>query len=303
MMIVTRIFPALTTAKVRPMPDKLSNIPDNTAVRTALWRALHVELDSPPHIFEDTLGLQLADPEPDWRARPDMSAFTRPFRAAIVARARFVEDCLAKQVTEGVAQYVIMGAGLDTFAQRQPQLATHLQIFEIDQPAMQEWKKHRLLTLGLGIPNYLHWVPVNFETEDDWLAPLSASGFAATQPALVAATGLSMYLTPAAIEKMLRQLATLAPGSTLVLSFMLPIELNDPDLRPSVERAAQGARAQGTPWLCFFTPKEILALALDAGFSEVEHISAAALSTRYFMDRTDGLRLPNAAEEILLART
>src|SRR4051812_29226153 len=96
--------------------------PDDTAVRVALWRALHVEIDSPPHVLEDEVGLQLAAPKDDWRSRPDMSQFTRPFRASILARARFIEDLVAKQVARDIRQYVILGAGLDTFAQRRADL-------------------------------------------------------------------------------------------------------------------------------------------------------------------------------------
>src|SRR4051794_41907173 len=96
------------------MGDKQAAEPDNTAVRTALWRALHVEADAPPHVFVDEVGLKLAAPDHGWRARPDMSPFTRAFRASIVARARFVEDLVAEQVAHGVRQYVILGAGLDT---------------------------------------------------------------------------------------------------------------------------------------------------------------------------------------------
>ena len=100
------------------MHEKQMAAPDNTAVRVALWRALHVEVDSPPHVLEDKVGLKLAAPDDGWRNRPDMSPFTRPFRASIVARARFIEDLVAEQVAHGVGQYVILGAGLDTFAQR-----------------------------------------------------------------------------------------------------------------------------------------------------------------------------------------
>jgi methyltransferase (TIGR00027 family) len=111
--------------------------PDNTAVRVALWRALHLEIDPPPHVFEDRVGLELAAPEGDWRSRPDMSPFTRPFRASIVARARFIEDLVAAEAARGVVQYVILGAGLDTFAQRRPEIASRLRVFEIDQPGAQ----------------------------------------------------------------------------------------------------------------------------------------------------------------------
>lgn len=283
------------------MQDKKAAEPDNTAVRTALWRALHLEVDSPPHVFEDNVGLKLAAPDEGWRNRPDMSPFTRPFRASIVARARFVEDFVAGQVARGVGQYVILGAGLDTFAQRRPELASRMLVFEIDRPGPQEWKRRRLIELGLGIPSFLRLVPVDFEAGDTWWERLVASGFNAERPAVVASTGVSMYLTRDAVTATLRQVATLAPGSTLVMSFMLPIELLDPEVRTGVERAAEGARASGTPFISFFTPAEMLALASDAGFKEARHVSAAMLAQRYFTGRTDGLRPPDNSEELLVA--
>lgn len=275
--------------------------PDNTAVRVALWRALHVAADALPHVFTDELGLALAAPEVGWQARPDMSAFTRPFRAAIVARARFVEDVVAERVAAGLGQYVILGAGLDTFAQRAPALAARLQVFEVDQPGPQAWKRQRLVELGLGVPPGLHLVPVDFERGDAWLAQVTAAGFDPTRPALIASTGVSMYLTREAITQTLSQIAALAPGSTLIMSFLLPIELADPDVRPGIEAAARGARASGTPFLSFFTPTEMLALARAAGFKNVQHVSADALAARYFADRPDGLRPPANSEELLVA--
>jgi methyltransferase (TIGR00027 family) len=277
--------------------------PDETAVRVALWRALHVEVDAPPHVFEDELGAKLADPEDGWRSRPDMSPFTRPFRASIVARARFLEDLVAERAAAGVGQYVILGAGLDTFAQRRPELASRLLVFEIDRPGPQAWKRRRLVDLGLGIPSFLRLVPVDFEAGDAWWERLAASGFDSGRPAIVASTGVSMYLTRDAIVATLRQVAALAPGSTLAMSFLLPIEMTDPEVRPGLERAVAGARASGTPFLSFFTPPEMLSLARDAGFAEVQHVPAATLAQRYFAGRTDGLRPPNNAEELLLAST
>jgi len=285
------------------MADERTVAPDNTAVRTALWRALHVEVDAPPHVFEDVLGLKLAAPDDGWRERPDMSPFTRPFRASIVARARFVEDLVAERAACGVGQYVLLGAGLDTFAQRQSELASSMRVFEIDRPAAQEWKRRRLVELGFGIPSFLHFVPVDFETGDEWWERLSASGFNPQKPAVVASTGVSMYLTKEAIMATLRQVAMLTRGSTFVMSFMLPIELNDPEIRSGVERAAAGAKASGTPWLSFFTPAEMLTLAREAGFRKLEHLSAATLAERYFAGRTDGLRPPNDSEELLVATT
>lgn len=285
------------------MSEKQVPVPDNTAVRVALWRALHVEADAPPHVFDDEIGLKLVAPDEGWRNRPDMSPFTRPFRASILARARFVEDLVEERVAQGVGQYVILGAGLDTFAQRRPELATRLVVFEIDRPGPQAWKRQRLDQLGYGVPSFLRLVPVDFEAGEGWWEGLTTSGFDSRRPAVVASTGVSMYLTLDAITATLRQVATLAPGSTFAMSFMLPIAMADPELRPGIERAAAGARANGTPFISFFTPAEMLALARDAGFKQVQHVSAATLAQRYFAGRTDGLRPPNNSEELLVAST
>lgn len=285
------------------MRDEHTPEPDNTAVRVALWRALHLEIDAPPHVFNDEVGLKLAAPDHDWRDRPDMGPFTRPFRASIIARARFIEDLVAEQATRGVGQYVILGAGLDTFAQRRADLASHLVVFEVDQPGPQAWKHQRLIDLGLGMPSFLRLVPVDFEAGEPWLEHLTAAGFDSGRPTVVASTGVSMYLTRDAITATLRQVAAFAPGSMLAMSFMLPIDLLDPEVRPGVERAAAGARASGTPFISFFTPPEMLTLAREAGFREVQHVSAASLAQRYFAGRSDGLRPPDHSEEFLVAST
>lgn len=285
------------------MPDTPEAAPDSTAVRVALWRALHVEADAPPHVLVDTIGLQLAAPDAGWRDRPDMSPFTRSFRASIVARARCIEDLVTERAGQGVGQYVILGAGLDTFAQRRPDLAPRLRVFEIDKPSPQAWKRQRLMDLGFGIPPFLRFVPVDFEAGDAWWEQLVASGFDSRQPAVVASTGVSMYLTIEAVTATLRQVATLAPGSTFVMSFLLPVELADPEARPGIERAIAGARASGTPFISFFTPADMLIRAREAGFKEVQHISAAELGQRYFAARADGLRPPKNTEELLVAVT
>ncbi|HXE66557.1 MAG TPA: class I SAM-dependent methyltransferase [Rhodanobacteraceae bacterium] len=286
------------------MPDDpTAPAPDNTAIRTALWRALHVLADPPPHVFDDTVGLKLASPQEGWRERPDMSAFTRPFRASILARARFIEDLVEEQAAHGIDQYVILGAGLDTFAQRRPELSSRMRVFEIDQPGPQAWKRQRLIDLGFGIPPHLQLVPVDFEAGDDGWECLAAAGFDTAKPAVVASAGVSMYLTRDAIVETLRRVAALAPGSTFAMSFMLPVEMLGPEIRTGVERAAAGAKASGTPFLSFFAPNQMLALAREAGFRQARHVSAASLAKRYFANRTDGLRPPDNSEELLVAET
>ena len=287
---------------MRIVNDQQNAAPDSSAVRLALWRAVHVQVDAPPHVLEDDIGLKLVAPDEGWRQRPDMHPEgTKLFRAAIVARARFIEDLGVEQAGRGTGQYVILGAGLDSFAQRRPDMASRLTVFEIDQPGTQAWKRQRLIDCGFDIPDWLKLVPVDFEADASWLERLRASGFDAGKPAVVSSTGVSMYLSKDAVAATLREVAALAPGSVLAMTFTLPLELVDLEVRPGFERALQGARASGTPFVSFFMPAEMLALAREAGFKTVQHVSGATLSQRYFANRTDGLRPPNNAEELLIA--
>jgi methyltransferase (TIGR00027 family) len=285
------------------VPDNPAPAPDSTAVRTALWRALHVQVDAAPHVLEDLVGLKLAAPNEDWRLRPDMDPqFTKLFRASIVARARFIEDLVEEQAGRGVDQYVILGAGLDTFAQRRPEVASRLHIFEVDRAGPQAWKRRRLIELGYGVPEWLELVAVDFEAGGSWLERLASSGFDARRPAVVSSTGVTMYLTKDAVAATLRQLAVLAPGSTLAMTYILPMELAEPEERPGREIAERGARASGTPFVSFFTGPEMESLARAAGFKNARHVTAADLARRYFSGRTDGLRL-SKSEETLVATT
>jgi len=280
--------------------EKQTGAPESTALRVALWRAIHVQFDPPPHILEDEIGLKLAAPAEGWRDRPDMNPeYTRRFRAAIVARARFIEDLVLEKAGQGVGQYVILGAGLDTFAQRRPGIGPRLTIFEVDPPGPQAWKRQRLMELGYGVPDWLRFVPVDFETGPSWWDQIKAAGFNAGLSAVVSYAGVSMYLTQEAIMTTLRQAAKFAPGSTLAMTYLLPMEQMDPEERVGFGMAEKGARAGGTPFISFFTPARIMAMAREAGFKEVRCVSGADLTRRYFAGRKDGLRA--GSEELLLA--
>jgi methyltransferase (TIGR00027 family) len=273
--------------------------PDSTAVRVALWRALHVELDAAPHVLDDTIGLQLADPDPEWRHRGDMNPHgTRAFRASIVARARYLDDLVRERAAEGVGQYVILGAGLDTFAQRNPDVA--MRIFEVDQPGTQEWKRRRLTEIGFAPTQNPTFVPVDFESGESWPDALSANGFDASAAAVVSSTGVSMYLTREATEATLRQVAALASGSVLAMTFMLPVDLVDESERAMQEAVEQAAAASGTPFISHYSPDALADMCRAAGFSTVHHVSPAELTERYFAGRPDGLR-PPTAEQLIVA--
>jgi methyltransferase (TIGR00027 family) len=228
--------------------------------------------------------------------------FTSGFRAAIVARARFIEDLVAERAGLGTGQYVLLGAGLDTFAQRRADLAARLVVFEVDQPGTQAWKRQRLIDLGYGVPDWLRLVPVDFEEGASWQQEVAKAGFDAAKPAVVASTGVSMYLTREANLATLRDLAALAPGSTVAMTFLLPLDLVDERDRPGWVMSENGARSSGTPFISFFRPEEFLDLARAAGFSDVRHVSGHDLNDRYFAGRPDGLRM-STGEDFLVAVT
>ncbi len=149
-------------------------------------------------------------------------------------------------------------------------------------------------------PESVHFVPVDFEAGAAWTEPLLAAGFRAEHRAVVASTGVSVYLTAPAITATLRQIAGWAAGSMLVMSFMVPLDSVEAEERPALQGAERGARAGGTPWISYFTPAEMVDLARDAGFGEVRHVSGADLADRYFADRLDGLA-PSSAEHLIVA--
>ncbi|MDR2146687.1 MAG: class I SAM-dependent methyltransferase [Tannerella sp.] len=272
--------------------------PDNTAVRTALWRALHVQADAKPSIIEDEVGLQLIAPPDGWKERPDMK-FTKRIRASIIARTRFIEDLIMEKSRQGIEQYVILGAGLDTFAQRHPDMASKLQIYEIDRAGTLVWKRRRLVELGFGIPGNLHLTPVDFEHES-WFQQLLRAGFDAEKPAVVVCTGVTLYLTKEAIVSTLQQLAEFASGSTFAVTFNLPVELINDEDKPLIEMSIKGARESGTPMISFLSPEEILTLARNAKLKNAGIISTRDMEQRYFAGRTDHL-LPAEGEVFLLA--
>ncbi|MDM5206591.1 class I SAM-dependent methyltransferase [Cytobacillus kochii] len=277
--------------------------PDHTAVRVSLWRALHLIVDEKPYIFHDNIGLKLISPNDDWQKRPDMDvANTSAFRASIVARSRFVDDLVVEQCEKGVDQYVILGAGLDTFAQRHQELCPQLTIYEIDQVDTQLWKKRRLEETGYPIPDCLKFVSVNFEEKQGWLDQLKKKGFDDTKPAVVVSTGVTQYLTIDAIMDTLKMFSKLAEGSKLALTFLLPFEkIKKQDERKEVDEAEIGAKAGGTPFISFFTPSEMLALAGEAGLKDVIHLSSIDLKEKYFRERTDQLMLQSG--EVFIVAT
>ncbi len=273
--------------------------PDNTALRTALWRALHVLIDDKPHVIEDKIGYELIKPEKDWQERPDMK-YTKRLRASIVARARFIEDVAKEEIEKGVKQYVLLGAGLDSFAQRNTAISSQVNIYEIDQPDTLAWKEEKLIENGYRIHDNLHFVVVDFENSS-WWDELLEKGFEVNLPTFVSCTGVTLYLTKDAINDTLKKMASLASGSTIAIAFYLPLEQLDEEDKPLLEMAIKGAAASGTPFVSFFSVEEIVKLADEIGLKDIQTVSTKDMTERYFKERADNL-IPASGEFFLLAR-
>lgn len=274
----------------------MDNGPDPTAVRAALWRALHVIVDDPPYVLDDTIGLRIAGVDDTWRDRPDMDPVRMSTnRASIVARGRAAEDAV---LSSGAQQYIVLGAGLDTFAQRHDGT---IRVFEVDAPATSAWKQNRLDELGFGSSEQPRLVPVDFEAGQSWLDEVLAAGLDRTAPTAVSMLGVTMYLTRDAISATLRASASLAAGSVVVFSYSRPIEMAPPEIRPILEGAAAGAAASGHPWRSLLSPDDAAGLARAAGFDDVEVVTSHDLHDRYFADRRDGLS-PAGGEDLVVGR-
>ncbi|MGW1681511.1 class I SAM-dependent methyltransferase [Saccharopolyspora sp. NPDC002376] len=239
----------------------------------ATARAAHLVVDDSPAIFTDALAEKLLGDRADeligyHRLHGDLPLLSHA-RANVVVRSRYLEDRLAALTDQGVTQYVILGAGLDTFAYRNP--TAPLAVFEVDHPATQQWKRQLLADGGIVVPEMLRWVPVDFET-DQLMDQLVAAGFDLTRPALIGWMGVTMYLTWEAVDRTLGVLSGLAPGSELVLDYMLPEHLSDQATRTHASAVAQVVSDSGEPWLSRPTPDALTTCLAEHGFGPTKHV-------------------------------
>jgi len=276
--------------------------PSGTAEAIALMRAVHLLVDDDPKICEDPLALTFLGPEPTTALKSNPQVFQTPefcsLRAVFVVRQRYAEDELARAVTHSVSQYVILGAGLDSFAYRRPDLMQTLRVYEVDHPSTQQWKRQRLTELGIAIPNNLTFIPIDFEVQT--LAEgMATSAFKHHEPAFFSWLGVTQYLTADAVFSTLQYVApSTAPGSEIVFQIILPPSILSAEDQALVAVASQLAAHQGEPWRSFFEPKALEARLRAMGFIQVFHFEPAEASALYFQGRKDGLRLPNYFELI-----
>lgn len=274
--------------------------PSHTALRVALRRAAHQIYDA-PLVFPDPVAVPILGPTFAEELRRTRTRTDRPFstalRAFIVARSRYAEDNLARAVATDVTQYVLLGAGLDTFAHRNP--FPHLRVFEVDHPATQQWKRDLLQTNDLPHPSSLTYVPVNFEHQQ-LSSQLLSSGFDGTAPTLFAWLGVVPYLTLAAFRSTVSFIATHPPGSGLVLDYSQPRSVLPPLEQLAHDSLASRVQLAGEPFQLFFTPAEI-ASELHA-FNAIEDLGSTEINALYFANGTDNLRTRGSAGRLLSAR-
>jgi methyltransferase (TIGR00027 family) len=255
--------------------------PSRTAFAAAGHRAAHQLLED-GRVFADPLAMAILGEPAAALLRGDMrSPAKRSMRLFIAARSRFAEESLAAAVACGVRQYVVLGAGLDTFAHRNPFAQIGLRVFEVDHPATQAWKQQRLADAGLAPPACLTFAPVDFERQA--LAQgLGAAGFDAAAPAFFSWLGVVVYLTREAIMETLGWVARV-PGGEVVFDYGEPVSA----FAKGGARAQQVARAQraaalGEPWITRFAPVELATALRGLGFDVLEDLGPAQISRRFF---------------------
>ena len=264
--------------------------PSVTAQGAALQRAAHQLLET-PRVFDDPLALAIIGAEAEAGLRADLESYQTPYRRRqrgnIAARSRHAEDELAKAMRRGVGQYVILGAGLDTFAYRDVAADGALRVFEVDYPATQAWKRDRLAERGLAPTRALTYVPVDFERQrlEDALA---AAAFKKDEPAFFSWLGVTTYLTRDAVFETLRAVAGLAPGSAIVFTYGESPETLNPEQRANFDAVAERVAGLGEPWRTFFEPAALAQDLRDIGFVAVEDLGPAEIHARYFAGRADG---------------
>jgi methyltransferase (TIGR00027 family) len=290
-----------TEPPVPPVGDDSDTAPSTTAVGAAALRAAHLLIDEPPPILDDPVSLRLLDPEAEEAIRAGAERLRRPgslaLRCGIVVRSRFAEDRLATSVMrDGVDQFVLLGAGLDTFAYRQPRWARPVRIFEVDLPAGQADKRARLARAGIAEPRNVGYVAADFGSQD-LVERLAVSGFDPRRPAFAAGLGVLIYLTVESVERVFDAVSKLAAGTRFVFTFTRP-QAGPPAAASAALRAGSVAgrvAALGEPWRSFMEPAAVEEGLRRRGFRVVTFTFAEDVAREYLAGRSDGLYQPARA--------
>jgi methyltransferase (TIGR00027 family) len=260
--------------------------PSRTARGVALQRAAHQLIDAFPKILDDPIAPRLFTPEgiADVHIHPErfQTLTSLALRSHVLIRSRYAEDCLMQATANGARQYLLLGAGWDTFAYRQPEWAQGLRIFEVDHPTSQQAKTQRLHAASIEIPGNVEFVPIDFETAS-LQEGLRHSSFDFASMTFISWLGVMMYLTQEATDAVFRFVASLPRGSEIVLTFSSPATDQHPN--PLAERAGQ----LGEPWKTYFTPEALIAYLQNLGFTLITLPEPDEIAMRYIGARQDGL--------------
>lgn len=275
--------------------------PSRTAQGTANLRAAHQLVDQ-PRIFDDPLALRIIGTkwEAAVRARAGQGGMAS-FRPFVAVRSRYAEDELARAVERGIRQYVLLGAGLDTFAYRTPYPGSRLRVFEVDHPATQVWKRERLQEAGIAVPESVTFAAIDFEKQT-LAAGLRQAGFDARAPAFFSMLGVVVYLTRDAVMDTLKFVASLPSGTEIVFDYAIPASTLSESNRAIHDDALRRVAAGGEPWLTYFEPAMLAGELKGLGFTQVEDLGPDELHERYFKGRADGLRLNGMARLVKAGR-
>lgn len=271
----------------------LDSKPSRTALRVAVRRAAHQILETPP-VFTDPLAMAILGPEgrvwvEEEKARVDQPA-SRALRAFLAARSRYAEEELARAVTAGVRQYVLLGAGLDTFAYRNPYASAGLQVYEVDFPSTQHWKRGMLEAAGIELPGTATFVPVDFEHQT-LSSGLEAAGFRPDQPAFFACLGVVPYLTSGAFASTLEFVASFPQNSGIVFDYAVARTCLSLMEKLALDALSRRVAAAGEPFRLFFEPPALARQLRLLGFERIEDLGRDELNERFFVNRQDEFRL------------
>lgn len=280
--------------------------PSSTAFGVAKRRAAHQILDRRPLVLDDPVAVPILGPNVTNEITNNLerhdNLFARSMRAFMVARSRYAEDQLHSAVARGMRQYVVLGAGLDTFAYRNPYSPEQLKVFEVDHPATQQWKRGLLAEAGIAASSGIVFVPIDFERQT-LSAGLAQSAFDFHQPAFFSWLGVTPYLTPGAFRATIQAIGGMPPGSGVSFEYALHRALLNEEEKTSFDLVARRVEAAGEPFQLSFSPQEMKQELGAAGFQRIEELTLDAINQRYFQDRGDGLRLRGGVARLVTAWT
>lgn len=265
-----------------------TGVPSRTALQVATQRAVHQLLDQ-PLIFDDPLALRILGRQAAGELREDPHRYNNPMqrgmRAHVIARSRLTEDEFTRAAAAGVRQYVVLGAGLDTFAYRNPHEALGLKIYEIDHPSTQQWKREQLEEAGIGVPEGVTLLPVDFEAETI-AGRLAEAGFRTDLPACFSWLGVTMYLSEEAIMAPLTFVASLPRGTSITFDYQkVPTTPIEQVINQMMRDMVAGV---GEPMVSSFEPGALRDKIATLGFGEIELWDGPLINARYFRRRNDG---------------